>query len=36
VSDEEFSAIEEQAAHPTEKLGEEQQAALEQLKQRFR
>ena len=31
VSDEEFSVIEEQAAHPTERLGEEQQAALRKL-----
>ncbi len=33
VSDEEFAAIEEQAAHPTEGLSEEQRAVLEQLKQ---
>ncbi len=31
VSDEEFSAIEQQAEHPTERLGEEQQAALRKL-----
>ncbi|MDE5815390.1 MAG: DUF177 domain-containing protein [Alistipes sp.] len=31
VSDEEFAAIEEQAEHPTERLGEEQQAALRKL-----
>ncbi|MDE6865313.1 MAG: DUF177 domain-containing protein [Alistipes sp.] len=31
VSDEEFAAIEEHAEHPTERLGEEQQAALRKL-----